>query len=176
MINPLYYYPITAEEFIRSIEAGDKKKIRNLILRLDYNISQPSGDSAAELLYNKKERIKHLTEVNAAVLAVLTVFISSEPESLIGLNDIVFTAIWVILVLLSCVCIVFIYCFQKVRRALIEHYLKDYIPVCVYLDDETRAKCGIYGLPENRDELPSEMKSDFYDYWYAVEKISNGGE
>lgn len=172
MINPLYYFPITAEELIRSIDEGDKKKIRKLILRLDYNISPPSGDSAAELLYNKKERIKRIIEVNASVLAVLAVLVSSEPESLICLNDIVFTAIWVILVLLSCLCLVLIYRFQKVRRALIEHYLKDYIPVCVHLDDGVRAKCGIYGLPENRDDLPTEMKSDFDDYWYAVEKIS----
>lgn len=172
MINPLYYFPITAEELIRSIEADDKKKIRKLILRLDSNISQPSGDSAAELLYNKKDRIKHLTEVNAAALAVLAVLAGSELESLTGLNDIVFTLIWAILILLSCVCLVLIYRFQKARRTLIEYYLKDYIPVCVHLDDGVRAKCGIYGLPENRDDLPSELKSDFDDYWYAAEKIS----
>lgn len=173
MINPLYYYPITTEELIRSIEAGDKKKSRKLILRLDYNISQSSGDSAAELLYNKKERIKRLTEIVAAVLAVLAVVVSSEPELLIGLNDIFFTVIWAILAVLSCVCLVLIYRFQKVRRALIEYYLKDYIPVCVHLNEDIRAKCGIYGLPENRGELPSEMKNDFDDYWFAAEKLSS---
>jgi len=173
MINPLYYYPITADELIRSVEAGDKKNIRKLILRLDYNISQSSGDSAAEQLYNKKERIKRIIEVIAAVLAVLAVLVNSEPESLSGLDDIVFTVIWAIVIVLSCICLVLIYRFQKVRRALIEHYLKDYIPVCVHLNDDIRAKCGIYGLPENREELPLEMKSDFDDYWYAAEKISD---